>query len=85
MEYFRGRFDIPVSDDDVARGTFYRPQESVPEMAYMHERRRVLGGYMPAASWVRRSSRRRRLSTSAKCWKARADPIPPPPWRLSSC
>src|SRR5262249_34530674 len=48
MEYFRGRFEIPVSDEDARAGTFYKPPDSSPEMAYMHERRRILGGYMPA-------------------------------------
>ena len=48
MEYFRGRFEIPVSDEAAREGAFYKPPDSSPEMAYMHERRRVLGGYMPA-------------------------------------
>jgi pyruvate dehydrogenase E1 component len=48
MEYFRGRFEIPVSDEGAREGAFYKPPDSSPEMAYMHERRRVLGGYMPA-------------------------------------
>ena len=47
MVYFRGRFEIPISDEDARAGKFYRPPESSPEMAYMHERRRQLGGYMP--------------------------------------
>ncbi len=48
MEYFRGRFEIPVSDEAAREGAFYKPPDGSPEMAYMHERRRVLGGYMPA-------------------------------------
>jgi pyruvate dehydrogenase E1 component len=48
MEYFRARFDIPLPDEAARDGAFYRPDGSAPEMEYMHERRRVLGGYMPA-------------------------------------
>ncbi|HEY3840246.1 MAG TPA: pyruvate dehydrogenase (acetyl-transferring), homodimeric type [Bryobacteraceae bacterium] len=47
MEYFRSRFEIPLSDEDARAGKFYKPPEGSPEMAYMHERRRILGGYMP--------------------------------------
>lgn len=52
MEYFRARFEIPIPDDAARDGAFFRPPDSSPEMAYMHERRRQLGGYMP----VRRHS-----------------------------
>ncbi|MFQ5611825.1 MAG: pyruvate dehydrogenase (acetyl-transferring), homodimeric type [Anaerolineae bacterium] len=44
---FRTRFGIPISDEDVAEAPFYRPPESSPEMVYLHERRRALGGYLP--------------------------------------
>jgi len=47
MEYFRSRFEIPVSDQAAREAAFYRPPDSSPEMAYMHDRRRQLGGYMP--------------------------------------
>src|SRR5581483_6760341 len=47
IEYFRTRFDIPLSDEQAHNVEFYRPPDSSPEMAYMHERRRVLGGYLP--------------------------------------
>jgi pyruvate dehydrogenase E1 component len=47
VEYFRGRFEIPIPDDAARDGALYRPPESSPEIAYMHERRRVLGGYLP--------------------------------------
>src|SRR3984885_4525785 len=47
VEYFRGRFEIPIPDDAARDGALYRPPDSSPEIAYMHERRRVLGGYLP--------------------------------------
>ena len=48
MEYFKARFEIPIPDESARNGAFYRPPDSSPEMAYMHERRKQLGGYMPS-------------------------------------
>jgi pyruvate dehydrogenase E1 component len=47
MEHFRQRFEVPVPADAVAKMSFYRPPENSPEMRYLHERRRALGGYLP--------------------------------------
>jgi len=47
IEYFKNRFEIPIPDEAARDGAFYRPPESSPEIAYMQERRRVLGGYLP--------------------------------------
>ena len=44
---FRDRFNIPVPDDRLDELPFYKPAEDSPEMKYMHERRRALGGYLP--------------------------------------
>jgi len=44
---FRDRFNIPIPDDQVDALPFYRPADDTPEMQYMHERRRALGGYLP--------------------------------------
>jgi len=48
LSEFRSRFGIPISDDDVAEAPFYKPHDDSPEMTYLHQRRRELGGYMPA-------------------------------------
>ncbi len=45
--HFRKRFEIPIPDEAARDGALYRPPDSSPEVAYMHERRRVLGGYLP--------------------------------------
>ena len=45
---FPGRFGLTISKEDIKAGKFYRPDDSSPEIAYMHERRRVLGGYVPS-------------------------------------
>lgn len=47
MFHFRDRFRIPVSDAEVRDAPFYRPADDGPELAYIHERRRLLGGYLP--------------------------------------
>jgi pyruvate dehydrogenase E1 component len=47
LRQFRSRFGIPISDEEVAAAPFYRPPDDSPEMKYLHERRRALGGYVP--------------------------------------
>ncbi|MBM2830161.1 MAG: pyruvate dehydrogenase component, homodimeric type [Gammaproteobacteria bacterium] len=45
LKKFRDRFSIPISDDKIAETPFYRPAEDSPEMQYLKERRKLLGGY----------------------------------------
>jgi pyruvate dehydrogenase E1 component len=45
---FRTRFGIPISDEVIKDTPFYRPAEDSPEITYMKERRKALGGYLPA-------------------------------------
>src|SRR6185503_17532846 len=47
MKQFRDRFEIPVSDKDLASIPFYRPPADSPEGRYLRERRAALGGYLP--------------------------------------
>ncbi|MEP0844977.1 MAG: pyruvate dehydrogenase (acetyl-transferring), homodimeric type, partial [Phycisphaerae bacterium] len=44
---FRNRFGIPISDDEVAEAPFYKPPEDSPEMQYLRQRRKELGGFIP--------------------------------------
>jgi pyruvate dehydrogenase E1 component len=44
---FRNRFNLPLSDEQATQLAFYRPPEDSPELRYLHERRRALGGYLP--------------------------------------
>jgi pyruvate dehydrogenase E1 component len=48
LRAFRDRFDIPVSDAEIAEAPFYRPQDDSEEIRYLLERRRALGGFVPA-------------------------------------
>jgi pyruvate dehydrogenase E1 component len=44
---FRDRFNIPISDADLPSVPFYHPGKDSPEVEYMLERRRALGGFLP--------------------------------------
>jgi pyruvate dehydrogenase E1 component len=44
---FVKRFEIPVPEKAAHDGAFYRPADDSPEITYLQERRRELGGYMP--------------------------------------
>lgn len=44
---FRNRFNLPLSDEDVAALRFYKPAEDSVEMRYLRERRQALGGPLP--------------------------------------
>ncbi len=48
LREFRARFNIPISDEVIAETPFYRPPEDSPEMKYLLERRKTLGGFLPA-------------------------------------
>ncbi|MGD9333194.1 MAG: pyruvate dehydrogenase (acetyl-transferring), homodimeric type [Desulfobacterales bacterium] len=50
LRHFRSRFGIPIPDGQVAKMPFYRPDEDSEEMKYLRERRRALGGLVPARS-----------------------------------
>jgi pyruvate dehydrogenase E1 component len=43
----RDRLRIPIADDKLDELPFYIPPADSPEMKYLHERRRALGGYLP--------------------------------------
>jgi pyruvate dehydrogenase E1 component len=43
----RDRFKIPIPDDKLAELPLYMPPADSPEMTYLQEHRRALGGYLP--------------------------------------
>ena len=47
IRVFRDRFNIPIPDSELAKIPFYKPADDTPEMKYLHERRKALGGYLP--------------------------------------
>jgi pyruvate dehydrogenase E1 component len=50
LRSFRTRFGIPISDEAIADAPFYRPSDDSPELQYMRERRKALGGFVPSRS-----------------------------------
>ena len=51
LKSFRDEMQIPITDAVLEANSYqppyYRPDESTPEIQYLHERRRALGGYLP--------------------------------------
>jgi len=47
LRAFRARFDLPLSDTDLAELRFYRPPMDSAEMNYLRDRRAALGGTLP--------------------------------------
>lgn len=52
MIYVRDRFNIPLTDEEAAAGTYFKPSEDSEEMKYMNARRKDLGGYLPSRTNV---------------------------------
>lgn len=48
IRQFRDRFNVSISDKELDALPFFRPPENSPEIRYLHERRKALGGYVPA-------------------------------------
>lgn len=47
LREYRNRFNIPISDDQVAEIPFYHPGQESPEIQYLQACRKKLGGYLP--------------------------------------
>jgi pyruvate dehydrogenase E1 component len=47
LRAFRDRFNVPVTDDEIAALTFKRPADDSEEMRYLREQRARLGGFLP--------------------------------------
>jgi len=44
---FVAKFEVPIPDEAARQGAFYKPASDSPEITYMQELRRQLGGYVP--------------------------------------
>lgn len=47
LKVFRSRFKIPVSDEQLEKVEYIKPDPDSPEIKYLHARRQSLGGYLP--------------------------------------
>jgi pyruvate dehydrogenase E1 component len=48
LKEFRTRFNLPLSDNDIAKLNFLKFADDSPEVKYLRERREALGGSLPA-------------------------------------
>jgi pyruvate dehydrogenase E1 component len=48
LRAFRDRFQLPLTDQDLASLRFYQPPDDSRELSYLRERRAALGGPLPA-------------------------------------
>jgi pyruvate dehydrogenase E1 component len=69
---FRDRFNIPIPDSELPKIPFYKPADDTPEMKYLHERRKALGGYLPnRRTKADESFTVPALETFKSCWSPR--------------
>jgi len=47
VRYFRDRFNVPLSDEEIEGVPYYHPGDDSEEIKYMKKRRQELGGYLP--------------------------------------
>src|SRR5436305_6025558 len=45
---FRDRFELPLTDAQARNAEYYKPPGDAPELRYLRERRKALGGSLPA-------------------------------------
>ena len=50
LMYYRDRFDVPLTDEQVKNIEYYRPDENSEEIKYIKDRRYKLGGFIPERS-----------------------------------
>ena len=54
LKVFRDRLQLPIADSKLKDAPYYHPGETAPEIEYLMERRRILGGPLPRRQVVRR-------------------------------
>ncbi len=47
LMYYRDRFDVPLTDQQVKNIEYYKPDQNSPEIKYIKEKRLQLGGFIP--------------------------------------
>jgi len=52
LKAFRDRWEIPLSDPEVSKLSFYHPGKNSPEIKYILENRKKLGGFLPSRRTV---------------------------------
>ncbi|MGC8743767.1 MAG: pyruvate dehydrogenase (acetyl-transferring), homodimeric type [Verrucomicrobiia bacterium] len=75
LREFRTRFKIPISDEDIANAPFYKPPEDSPEIVYLKERRKALGGFIPARKIMAQKQKMPALSEFSEFFKGSSIPV----------
>jgi pyruvate dehydrogenase E1 component len=55
LKAFRDRYRIPIADEQLKDAPYYKPPDNSPELTYMRERRKALGGPLPERRFEKKS------------------------------
>src|SRR6056297_723615 len=47
LKVFRDRLELPITDEQIENAPYYHPGDDSPEVQYLHDHRRNLGGALP--------------------------------------
>ena len=53
--YYRDRFDVPLTDQQVKNIEYYKPDQNSLEIKYIKEKRLQLGGFIPERTTYRKT------------------------------
>ena len=85
LAQFVKRFKIPVPEQQAKLGKPYRPGADSPEIVYLQERRRALGGYLPCRDVPKLDFKAPKLEGVRRVdWPAPRGGKFRPPWDLSA-
>jgi pyruvate dehydrogenase E1 component len=73
VKQFRDRFQVPIDDADIESLPFYRPPEDSPEVQYVQQSRKKLGGSVPARVFEKQALTVPSLSAFAKQLESTGD------------
>lgn len=88
LKDFRDKQRIPISDAQLEENPYlppyYHPGPEAPEIRYMLDRRRALGGFVPSRRTTSRPLTLPGSRPMPRSRRARASKKSPPPWRWSA-
>ena len=85
LKAFRDKYVIPLSDEELESVPYYRPPADRPEMEYMHQKRRELGGYLPSRVDDFEALEIPELALFKAQLRQAVNVKSPPPWPLYEC
>ena len=86
LQAFRNRFKLPLTDEQLERLDYIKPDKDSPEHKYMVERRMALGGFVPSRRRKAAALEIPALSILTRCSRPRPRAASfRPPWRSCVC